>query len=245
MTQLKKIATVVLFLILLGIIVFLSWARFTYRSSEEVNKYLKSHYKVFVTNKEQWIAFKPKHMSDKIGVIFYPGAKVEPESYAPLASQLARKGYLVVITKMPLNLAMFDSNRADLVMKEFRYIDSWYIGGHSLGGAMASKYAMDQNKKIEGLYLLGAYPAYDMRSSPLDVLSIYGTKDGLATKEEVLESRELLPESTEMVKIEGGNHSQFGSYGFQRKDGVATISRNEQQRLVVKAIDAFIEHHQK
>jgi len=36
--------------------------------------------------------------------------------------------------------------------------------------------------------------------------------------------------------IEGGNHAQFGYYGPQKGDGVATVSRDEQQRLTVSAI---------
>ena len=37
--------------------------------------------------------------------------------------------------------------------------------------------------------------------------------------------------------IHGGNHSQFGDYGLQRGDGVATITTMEQHLMI---IDQFI-----
>jgi hypothetical protein len=38
------------------------------------------------------------------------------------------------------------------------------------------------------------------------------------------------------VRIEGGNHSQFGWYGFQPGDRWASISREEQQAVVVREL---------
>ena len=45
-----------------------------------------------------------------------------------------------------------------------------------------------------------------------------------------------LPEGTSLKVIDGGNHAQFGHYGPQKGDGIATISREEQQRLTAAAI---------
>ena len=45
-----------------------------------------------------------------------------------------------------------------------------------------------------------------------------------------------LPASTRLVRIDGGNHSQFGYYGFQPGDWPATITRDEQQRQIVAAL---------
>ncbi len=41
-------------------------------------------------------------------------------------------------------------------------------------------------------------------------------------------------------EIPGGNHSGFGSYGFQEGDGQATISPSEQQAQVRAFIQAFL-----
>ena len=43
-----------------------------------------------------------------------------------------------------------------------------------------------------------------------------------------------------VVAIDGGNHAQFGHYGKQKGDPDATISREEQQRIAVDAIEDFL-----
>jgi hypothetical protein len=68
------------------------------------------------------------------------------------------------------------------------------------------------------------------------VTQIYGTRDTIADVDKVVAARRNLPPSTTIVQIDGGNHSQFGSYGFQPGDWPASISRAEQRRLTVDAI---------
>lgn len=83
------------------------------------------------------VIMQPPDTEVNTGIIFYPGGKVEAHSYAPLLEALANEGYLAVIYQMPYNLAVFGMNAAADVIKRFPEIDHWYIGGHSLGGAMA------------------------------------------------------------------------------------------------------------
>ena len=40
--------------------------------------------------------------------------------------------------------------------------------------------------------------------------------------------------------IEGGNHCQFGSYGFQKGDNEASISHEEQMYKTVETVVSFI-----
>lgn len=40
--------------------------------------------------------------------------------------------------------------------------------------------------------------------------------------------------------IKGGNHAQFGSYGVQQGDGVATISGDDQINRTVALIRQFV-----
>ena len=54
------------------------------------------------------------------------------------------------------------------------------------------------------------------------------------------EAKDLLPEEHTEVIIAGGNHAQFGNYGEQDGDGIATISSDEQQDATVNAIIEFI-----
>jgi pimeloyl-ACP methyl ester carboxylesterase len=138
---------------------------------------------------------------------------------------------------MPLNLAFFAPNRAAQVMTAFPGIDSWAVGGHSLGGAMAANFARRNPQAVRGLVLWAAYPAAsdELSDYQLAAVSIYGTRDGLATPDKIDASRQLLPPDTQWIAIEGGNHAQFGWYGLQAGDNEATISRKEQQAQVFAA----------
>ena len=55
----------------------------------------------------------------KIGIIFYPGGKVDPMAYEPLMKSLAEKGFFCVLIKMPYNLAVFGIDSADGVQEKY------------------------------------------------------------------------------------------------------------------------------
>jgi len=186
---------------------------------------------------EPWLLFMPTGAKPAVGLVLYPGARVDPRAYAPTAHALAGDGYLVVIVPMPLNMAFFAPDQAAEVMAAFPETSRWAIGGHSLGGAMAARFAYQNPDAVRGLVLWAAYPAStdDLSGASLAVTSIYGTLDGLATEAKIAASRPLLPLDTSWVAIEGGNHAQFGWYGPQAGDGSATISREEQQKQIVAA----------
>jgi hypothetical protein len=186
---------------------------------------------------EPWLVFRPRAGSPTVGLVLYPGGRVDPRAYAPAARALAREGYLVVVAPMPLNLAVLAPDRAGDVMAAFPEIERWAVGGHSLGGAMAARFAYQHPEAARGLALWAAYPAStdDLSGRALAVTSVYGTLDGLATGDKIAASEPLLPADIQWVAIEGGNHSQFGWYGPQSGDGSASISREEQQRQVVGA----------
>ncbi len=126
---------------------------------------------------------------------------------------------------MPLALAVLAPNEALEVMAAYPSVESWAVGGHSLGGAMAARLTYTHPEAVDGLVLWAAYPAStdDLSSSDVIVTSIYGTLDGLSTGDKIDASRPLLPGDTQWVPIEGGNHAQFGDYGVQSGDGSATI----------------------
>jgi hypothetical protein len=170
------------------------------------------------------------------GFIFYPGGKVEHTAYEPLMLALAEQGILCVLIEMPFRLAVLDIDAADGIQELFPNIDTWYIGGHSLGGAMAASYLSDHTTEFEGLVLLAAYASDSLKESGLQVLSIYGSKDRVLNMEKYAEYFQNLPNDTVECVIDGGNHAQFGSYGVQDGDGTAGISREEQLKLTVEAI---------
>jgi pimeloyl-ACP methyl ester carboxylesterase len=155
--------------------------------------------------------------------------------------RIAARGYFVVLTPMPLNLALFNGNAADRVMAKYPEVEHWVIGGHSLGGVAAAGYAAG-HPAIEGLVLWASYPANDaLKDREIKALSIYGSNDALANAAKIDESRALLPPDTVYVEIAGGNHSQFGSYGLQPGDGAAGISPEEQWTQIGEATAAFLE----
>jgi pimeloyl-ACP methyl ester carboxylesterase len=190
---------------------------------------------------DRWLRFEPPGPASSVGVILYPGGRVDPRAYAPLARDIAAAGYRVIIVPMPLNLAVLGADRAAAVMAAHPDTPRWVLAGHSLGGAMAARFAHGSSTRhadrVQGLALWAAYPAQsdDLSGRDLPVASIYATRDGLATPNKIEASRPLLPPQTRWVEIEGGNHAQFGAYGPQSGDNAATISAAEQQRQIVAA----------
>jgi len=184
---------------------------------------------------EPWLTFTPAEPSGT-GLIFYPGGRVEPESYAPPLQAIASDGYITIVPDMPFGLAVLAPDTADEIIEAFPEIERWVIGGHSLGGAMAAQYTAE-NEGIDGLALWAAYPPadVDLSAAPIAATSIYASEDGLTSLAEIEASRAQLPPDTVFIEIDGGNHTGFGSYGEQDGDGVATIDPEEQQAQVVAA----------
>lgn len=176
------------------------------------------------------------------GLIFYPGGKVECESYAPLMQELSERGILCVLVRMPFNLAVFDINAADEVIGDYPEVDSWFIGGHSLGGAMSASYAGSHQDKLDGLVLLAAYSTADLSESDLSVISIYGSEDGVLNMDKYEAYQTNLPDDAEELLIEGGCHAGFGSYGAQSGDGTPLISSEEQIELTADAVSEIIDN---
>ena len=167
------------------------------------------------------------------GLIFYPGGKVEHTAYAPLLRSLAEEGWLCILVEMPLRLAVLDKNAASGIPERYPEIDSWYIGGHSLGGAMAASYAAEHTETFDGLILLGSYSTEDLRHSGLRIYSLYGSEDGVLNMENYEEYRIHLPEDTQELIIDGGCHAYCGDYGPQDGDGEPVISAMDQIALTV------------
>jgi len=236
----KRIALSLIILVIAAATVFVWWGSDPLEAMPKALEALESDNSVLVFPKK-WIVFSPLNNSPVMGVILYPGGHVDPIAYAPLAKQIAVEEYLVIIPRMPLNLAVLDINVADEIVQANPDIKTWVIGGHSLGGAMAAEYVASNPSVVDGLFLWASYPAKstDLSGfSNLQVLSIYGTEDGGV--EEIRASRQRLPQNTLWIEMEGANHAQFGWYGEQPGDGEATISREKQQAIILENTLAFL-----
>lgn len=182
-----------------------------------------------IVTQDNLTILSPSYQSDT-AIIFYPGAKVETEAYLPLLDQIRQTGITCILVDMPFHMAIFDSDAAEDVMTQFPEIEHWYLAGHSMGGAMASKFAAEHPDEVDGLILMGAYIYGDYPDE--DTLTIYGSLN--QSVEDHIDYTENI------VEIEGGNHAQFGNYGLQKGDPLAEISAEEQQKQTVEAIEAFL-----
>ena len=232
----------VLILLLAGAGGFFLWATNPAQPEAVALAALQTRDGVSFEDMDGWLVFQPLDSAPGTGLIFYPGGRVDPRAYAPHARDIAGQGFTVVIVPMPLNLAFFGLNRADQVMAAFPDIETWAVGGHSLGGAMAAEYVRAKPEQVSGLVLWAAYPGgnNDLSAADLPILSVYASQDGLATLEDINDSRARLPLNTTFVEISGGNHAGFGWYGPQNGDGQATLSKPEQQELIVQATVDFL-----
>ena len=174
------------------------------------------------------------------GFIFYPGGKVEHTAYLPLMYALAEEGILCVLVEMPLRLAVLDMAAADGIRERYPAITEWYVGGHSLGGAMAASYLSEHTDDFRGLVLLGAYSTADLSDSSPRVLSVYGSEDRVMNREKYEKNKGNLPQGFTELVLEGGCHAYFGAYGPQKGDGTPTVTREEQTRATARAIAAMI-----
>ncbi len=225
-------------IVLLCIAGFFIYVSIYYHADTTAWEALPSDNDVTVTEQDGALIFAPQE--PRAGFIFYPGGKVEYQAYSPLLHTLAKEGFLCIAVKMPFNLAVFNPTAADGWQERYPAIQRWYIGGHSLGGSMAAVYASQHSQQLEGLILLAAYSAEDLSQSGLQVLSVYGSEDGVLNREKYQAHLSHLPADYQELVIQGGCHAWFGSYGRQEGDGEPTISPEEQRRQTVQFIRSAI-----
>ena len=241
-TSKKKISLV----ISLSVIFALSFACGIYFADyykadiEIINQFVSASEKsTKIILKDNTIFFQPMENA-KAGFIFYPGGKVEYKAYEPLLKRLSDKGIACFLVKMPFNLAVFNINAAEKVLNQFPEIEDWYIGGHSLGGAMAASFLEKNQDDIRGLILLAAYSTTDFSDTDIEILSIFGSEDKVLNLEKYAEYKPNFSKNTREFVIEGGNHAGFGVYGNQEGDGTATISTLEQIEKTAELIAEFV-----
>lgn len=213
--------------IAVSVVGFLIWASDYYRAEPEALSVLEQD---GVVDEGRDIALYAEDGDADCAIIFYPGAKVQAESYLPILDKIRDKGITCFLVRMPLNMAIFDMTAASSVMEAHPEIDNWYIAGHSMGGGMASAYASGNPDRVKGLILMGAY-VYGSYP-PSDALTIYGSLN--QSVEDNIDYDENI------VEIDGGNHAQFGNYGPQDGDAPASISAESQQDQAVDAIVSFV-----
>lgn len=193
--------------------------------------------------------FIPENKDIKAVIVFYPGGKVEYTSYNGLMYELADRGFICLLPRMPENIALLRIDAVNTLTAGYQNFVTeasdldWYLAGHSLGGVAACAHIKntlsEENKKSDdnvnsqetdyrGIILCASYPTTNLSDTNLRLLSIYGSNDKVLDMNKYNESKENWPVDSEEHIIDGGIHSYFGSYGIQNKDGTPEISNYEQ-----------------
>lgn len=219
----------------------------TYLPADEmVKNALISTNEVHVEETSSTITFSPTSENPTTALIYYPGGKVDPTSFAYAAAEIAKEGYLVIIQKMPFNLAIFGVNKADNILQSHPEIQEWYLSGFSLGGTAASMYTKKHPNEFSGLILYASYTTkqYSIADQSINVLSLSGTLDGLATPNKVKAESSNLPASTTFTFIDGANHTQMAMYNGdkpQKGDHPSTLTKLQQQQIIIDATLQFMQ----
>jgi pimeloyl-ACP methyl ester carboxylesterase len=224
-------------LLLVAVIGLVAWSQVGVMAAEpgplaEVREDPRIRY----TDAAEAVVLEPAYGATGVGLVYVPGAKVEAAAYAAtMADVVAEDGVTVVITKPWLNLAFFDLRPLTTFTDLVPDIDTWIVGGHSLGGVRACQLAGD----ADALALFASYCANDLAESDLPVISIGGSEDGLTTPDDIADARPLLPADAVLAEIEGANHAAFGAYGPQAGDNPGSITLLEMRAELAALLAPF------
>jgi pimeloyl-ACP methyl ester carboxylesterase len=220
------------------------WLLNSYRTRGVDPASLASDAQVSVRRSPDSLAFLPTSGAAPAGLVFIVGAGVAPEAYAPMLRPIAAKGHPVVVVALPYRIAPLERHktaavaRARAIVETEKAAQSWVIAGHSLGGALACRFAEEASRGVKAIVLIGtSHPkTRDLSAARIPITKVLASNDGVATPAMINATRSLLPPHTRWIEIKGGNHSQFGHYGHQLFDGSPTISREEQQAITRAAL---------
>ena len=173
------------------------------------------------------------------GLVFVPGARVDPRAYAHLLRPLVEAGYFVAVVKPPLGFSIINPGHPGSVLELHSEIRYWALAGHSLGGTTAAITA-DADTEIDGLVLFASYPAARLARTDLKVTSVFGSDDGLIPLARIEQSKADLPTATTYVEVPGAAHSWFGDYGEQPGDNPGSGDRVAAQGAITEATKALL-----
>lgn len=240
----RRAVRVVLVVAAIGWIALMAWLR-PFSAQQPALGAMRSDATVSVAEYPTQIVMTPIRGVSPTGVFFQPGARVDARAYAAVLRPLATAGYTVIIPKQPVGIAFLAITAFGSTRAAHPEITRWVVGGHSLGGTVAAIQAdsgdTDPRAPVVGLLFYASYPAGDISASlTAKVMSIYGTRDGLATPSKVMASRGNLPTGATFTRVDGAVHSFFGDYGPQPGDGSPTISHDDARTQVSRDSVDFV-----
>jgi pimeloyl-ACP methyl ester carboxylesterase len=225
----------------------MAWLLWNAQAHGVKSELLQSSQSVVVTDSGRLLRFTPRVDTSSVGLIFLPGAPVDPKAYVPLLRALAEAGYPAVLVRLPWRVAPTKSSQA-VVWDRIASVQAtaperrWILAGHSRGAALSARFAGEHPAALAGLVLIATtHPKrFSLASLVIPVTKIYGTLDCVADSAAIFANAGLLPPTTHWVRLEGANHRQFGWYGTQLGDCDATITRETQQARTLEALLAAL-----
>lgn len=237
----RPIVRVLLVMLSVALVAVLVWLR-PFAAAPQAVAAMAGGSGVRVTDAPAHILIEPATGTATRGLVFQPGARVDPRAYVPLLSEVSRAGVLVVVVKQPFGIGFLAGSAPHAFLDNHPEVTAWAVGGHSLGGVAAATFAADNPGAVKGLVLWASYPLSSLADrTDLAVASVSGSRDGLTTPADVAASRALLPGDTAYTVVQGASHATFGDYGDQPGDGTPTGDRSAAQRQVVAATVALVE----
>lgn len=248
--QLQKLLKILM--IIIGILLVLAIVLTQIVIPKYASNYYKSKFKIDENNADITIkkikgqngynSYYFDGPGEDTALIFYPGALVETTSYGELMEKLSASGIDCFLIDAPYYMAILEPKAAKYILEDYKEkYTSWYVGGHSMGGVIASKYASYHYEDLDGLILLASYSIDDLSDTGLEVLSIYGSNDKVLDIESYNENKVNLGTDITEYIIEGGNHAGFADYGEQSGDGQLEI--NDQIEITYEQIYSFINNN--
>ncbi len=235
----KTIKAVIMTIVLLVLALLGFWAYVQVRTYPAEDYYLSlimTDESILVTEEQNYFIISTSSPNPSVRpIIFYPGGLVAPEAYLYKMGKVASNlNTSVFVIKAPFNAAIFNTGAAGKIINHYEIEQAW-VGGHSLGGIAACRFVSKTPDKVYGLYLFGSYCDQEISGFSGPVVSIMGLQDLIINRENYINAKSKLPAKTDIMEVEGLNHSAFGNYGLQQGDGESSLS-NEQVIEIIRSV---------
>lgn len=180
------------------------------------------------------------------GIIMHMGGALHPLAYNCLARKFQEKGYLVVAISAVSRFSMLAVGQGKKVIAEFPQIEKWTLNGQSQGGySAAMEYAYYPDEKYDSIIMFaGVISTLDFSNSDVLLVNIYGLLDTVGGPDphryQTNFGNLYNPNRTHFVPVENANHCYTADYEFQKGDSFPTISRREQQEIMVNIFHDYV-----
>jgi pimeloyl-ACP methyl ester carboxylesterase len=241
--KVMKALTAVLIVLAIGLAAFWLYVQVrTYPAEAEYLELIMTDQRITFGDEGNYFMIAPaKRRPAMPPIIYYPGGLVAPEAYLYKMGMVAIElGAEVYIIKAPFNAAIFNSGAAGKIM-ESRDLSQAWVGGHSLGGIAACRFASSNSENIYGLFLFGSYCDQDISNTGKPVVVLWGRQDFIINRENFEKAKANLPSGSTILEIEGMNHSDFGNYGLQKGDRPSQLSDRQIIEIISAAFTGYEE----